>query len=157
MAVAMTPTLQALDWCGSALGLLGAYTLAFRLGASRYGWLAFFAANVIYIVMASSLGVPGLLAQQIGFLGSSAIGIYRHFVSRTREQVDSVGSLAYRISERLSQISPDLEARLPPEVALLVLSARRLHCAAPGERLAGVERLAPSLRLPEGDSRGQAT
>lgn len=142
MAVAMTPTLQALDWCGSALGLLGAYTLAFRLGASRYGWLAFFAANVIYIVMASSLGVPGLLAQQIGFLGSSAIGIYRHFVSRTREQLDSAGAQVYRISEHLSQISPDLDAQLPPEVALLVQSARRLHCAVPSERLAVDERLA---------------
>ena len=141
MAVAMTPTLHVLDWCGSALGLIGAYTLAFRLRASRYGWLAFFAANVVYIVMASSLGVPGLLAQQIGFLGSSAIGIYRHFASRTSDRLDATGAQAYRISTKLSQISPDLDARLPPEVALLVRSARRLHCDAPSLPLFAEERL----------------
>lgn len=131
MAIAMTPALQVLDWCGSALGLLGAYTLASRLGISRYGWLAFFAANVIYIAMASSLGVPGLLAQQIGFLGSSAFGIYRHFLSRNGDGVDVAQSEAYRISVELARLPAGTEAGLPAEVALLVQAARRLHSHVP--------------------------
>lgn len=133
MAVAMTPALQTLDWCGSALGLIGAYTLAFRFGASRYGWLAFFAANVIYVVMASSLGVPGLLAQQIGFMGSSAIGIYRHFVSRTGDRLEAARDRAHRISLQLAQLSPDAGDQLPAEVSRLVQSARRLHSDLAGD------------------------
>lgn len=130
MAIAMTPNLQALDWCGSALGLLGEYTLAFRFRVSRYGWIAFFAANIIYIVMASSLGVPGLLAQQVGFLGSSAIGIFRHFVSRTGDRLESARMEGHAITMHLGAVSPETEATLPPEVAHLVQSARRLRAAA---------------------------
>ncbi len=138
----MTPTLQALDWCGSALGLLGAYTLAFRFRVSRYGWIAFFAANIIYIVMASSLGVPGLMSQQVGFLGSSAIGIYRHFVWRTGDRLDALRAQALRISTQLSQISPDLDAGLPPEVVRLIQSARRLHGDDPSTPRSGLQHLA---------------
>ena len=134
MTVAMTPALQTLDWCGSALGLIGAYTLAFRFGASRYGWLAFFAANVIYIVMASSLGVSGLLAQQIGFMGSSAIGIYRHFVSRTGDRLEAARDRALRISLQLARLSPDADDQLPAEVARLAQSALRLHDDLAGAR-----------------------
>lgn len=127
MAVSMTPMLQTLDWCGSALGLIGAYTLAFRFSASRYGWLAFFAANAIYIVMASSLGLPGLLARQIGFIGSSTIGIYRHFVARTGDRLEAARDRALRISLQLAQLSADADDQLPAEVVRLVQSARRLH------------------------------
>ena len=131
MSVAMTPALQVLDWCGSALGLLGAYTLASRLAISRYGWLAFFAANVIYIAMASRLGVPGLLAQQIGFLGSSAFGIYRHFLARKPDALDATQSEAYRISVQLARLPAGSEAGVPGEVALLIQEARRLHSNVP--------------------------
>lgn len=89
MAVAMTPTLQALGWCGSDLGLVGAYTLALRFRVSRDGWLAFLGANAVYIAMASSLGVPGLLVQQIGFAGSSAIGIYRYLISTADDRLEA--------------------------------------------------------------------
>ena len=138
MAIEMTPVLQALDWCGSALGLIGAYTLAFRFRGSRYGWLAFFAANVIYIFMASSLGVHGLLAQQIGFVGSSAIGIYRHFLSGAGLALDSAGERALRISAQLSQLPVEIDAELPAEVARLVQLARQLH-ANPGVALPELE------------------
>src|SRR6476660_421223 len=106
MTVPMTPALHVLDWCGSALGLLGAYTLAFRLRVSRYGWIAFFVANLAYIVMARQLGVFGLLAQQIGFMGSSAIGIYRHFFSGSRDSVGE-GDEATRPNGAVPPTSPN--------------------------------------------------
>ena len=81
----MSPTLHVLDWCGCSLGLVGAYTLAFRLRISRYGWVSFFIANIAYVFMAGRLG---LLAQQVGFMGSSAIGIYRHFFVRALDEPD---------------------------------------------------------------------
>ena len=125
MTAAMTPTLQALDWCGSALGLIGAYTLAFRLSGSRYGWIAFFTANIIYIVLAASLGVHGLLAQQIGFVGSSAIGIYRHFVSRTGDRLEAARDEALRTCSQLAQLPSHHE--LPADVARLAQRARQLN------------------------------
>jgi hypothetical protein len=77
---ATTPLLQCLDWAGGALGLLGAYTLAAHSRFSRYGWWAFMLANLVYIALAAKLGLHGLLAQQIGFVGSSFLGIYRAFI-----------------------------------------------------------------------------
>ena len=136
----MTPVLHALDWCGSALGLIGAYTLAFRFKASRYGWLAFFAANLIYIVMASSLGVPGLLAQQIGFMGSSAIGIYRNFLSRTVGRRDAARDSALCIISQLAHLSPEADDQFPPEIVRLVQSARRLQTDLAAAAPAGEER-----------------
>ena len=70
-----------LDWTGCILGLLGAYTLALNLRFSRLGWIAFLAANVAYIALAHLLGMRGLLAQQIGFCGSSLLGVYRSFLT----------------------------------------------------------------------------
>ena len=150
MAVAMTPTLQTLDWCGSALGLIGAYTLAFRFRGSRYGWLAFFTANIIYIVLASSLGVPGLLLQQIGFVGSSAVGIYLHFFSREGARLDAAREGALHISMELSQLPLEIDAELPPEVARLVHRARRLSADLSSASQACEERHASVAALTRG-------
>ena len=74
-----TPLLQCLDYAGSALGLLGAYTVASHGRFSRFGWCAFLLANGAYIALALQLGLHGLLIQQVGFIGSSLLGIYRAF------------------------------------------------------------------------------
>lgn len=148
MTIEMTPTLQALDWCGSALGLLGAYTLAFRMSVSRYGWLAFFAANVIYIVMASKLGVPGLLAQQVGYVGSSTIGIYRHFISRAGDRLEAARDTALRISLELAQISPEIDKQVPEELVRLIQQARQLQVqlAQPAQRQFALQSLLGTSR-----------
>lgn len=69
--------LNALDWSGCILGLLGAFLLATNTRISEYGWLAFLAANMATIGLAIGIGRNGLLLQQIGFIATSCLGIYR--------------------------------------------------------------------------------
>lgn len=66
-----------LEWAGSLSGLLGAFLLATHTRVSRYGWLAFLAANVTMIGFALGIGRYGLLVQQLGFMATSLLGIYR--------------------------------------------------------------------------------
>jgi len=69
--------IDALEWVGSLLGLLGAFLLATHTRLSRYGWLAFLAANLAMIAFALGIGRYGLLVQQVGFMGTSLLGLYR--------------------------------------------------------------------------------
>lgn len=69
--------IDALEWAGSLLGLLGAFLLATHTRISRYGWLAFLAANLAMIGFALGIGRYGLLLQQTGFMFTSLLGIYR--------------------------------------------------------------------------------
>lgn len=70
-------SITALEWAGSLLGLLGAFLLATHSRASRYGWVAFLAANVAMIAFAFGIGRYGLLVQQAGFMGTSLLGLRR--------------------------------------------------------------------------------
>jgi uncharacterized membrane protein YhhN len=70
-------TLLALEWAGCALGLLGAFLLATNTRWSKFGWVAFFLANVAMIGLALGIERNGLLLQQLGFLATSCLGIYR--------------------------------------------------------------------------------
>jgi hypothetical protein len=69
--------LLAFEWAGCILGLVGAFLLATNSTVSAYGWFAFLAANLAMIAFASGIQARGLLLQQIGFLASSCLGIYR--------------------------------------------------------------------------------
>ncbi len=69
--------LTTFEWSGSLLGLLGAFLLATNSSASRYGWHAFLAANLAMIGFAVGIDANGLLLQQLGFLGTSCLGLYR--------------------------------------------------------------------------------
>ena len=69
--------IDALEWAGSLLGLLGAFLLATHTRVSRYGWLAFLAANLAMIGFAIGIGRYGLLLQQTRFMFTSLLGIYR--------------------------------------------------------------------------------
>ena len=71
--------LRALEWMGCALGLAGAYLLACAVDISRYGWVAFFLANLAVIAFARGIRAWGLLTQQVGFMGSSLLGLYHAF------------------------------------------------------------------------------
>lgn len=65
------------EWCGSLLGLLGAFLLATHSSVSRFGWYAFLAANFAMICFAFQIQAWGLLVQQIGFTATSLMGIAR--------------------------------------------------------------------------------
>lgn len=65
-----------LEWSGSLLGLAGAYLVATHSqSVAVAGWLAFLAANVAMIGFAVSIKRYGLLLQQVGFMGSSLLGL----------------------------------------------------------------------------------
>lgn len=66
-----------LEWAGCFSGLLGAFLLATNTRVSRYGWLAFLAANVFMIGFAVFIHRYGLLVQQLGFMATSLLGIAR--------------------------------------------------------------------------------
>jgi len=66
-----------LEWAGCVFGLLGAFLLATNTRISRYGWWAFFAANIAMIGLAIKIERHGLLVQQIGFMATSMLGLYR--------------------------------------------------------------------------------
>ena len=66
-----------LEWTGSLSGLAGAVLLATHSRISCYGWLAFLVANLAMIGFALSIHRYGLFVQQLGFMGSSFLGIYR--------------------------------------------------------------------------------
>ena len=65
------------EWSGSLLGLLGAFLLASHASMSRYGWIAFLLANIAMIAFAWEISANGLLLQQLGFMITSVIGLYR--------------------------------------------------------------------------------
>jgi hypothetical protein len=66
-----------LEWIGSICGLTGSFLLATNTAISSYGWLAFIAANIATIGFAVQIRRHGLLVQQIGFIASSLLGLYR--------------------------------------------------------------------------------
>ncbi|MBK4736146.1 hypothetical protein [Noviherbaspirillum pedocola] len=75
------------EWAGSLLGLVGAFLLATHTRFSRYGWLAFFAANLAMIAFALGIHRYGLLLQQTGFVATSILGLYRAgFFGRVRDK-----------------------------------------------------------------------
>lgn len=67
----------ALEWMGAMLGLTGAFLLATNSRMSRYGWLAFLAANLLMMAFAALIERNGLLLQQVGFTATSLLGLYR--------------------------------------------------------------------------------
>ncbi len=69
--------LTTLEWMGCTLGLLGAFLLATNSRVSKYGWLAFSGANLAMIGLAIGIDRNGFLLQQVGFLATSCLGIYR--------------------------------------------------------------------------------
>jgi hypothetical protein len=75
----MSASTQVLEWSGSILGLLGAFVLATHTHFSRYGWFLFFAANLFMIGFAISIDAYGLLVQQMGFMSTSLLGMYRAY------------------------------------------------------------------------------
>lgn len=69
--------IDAFEVLGTVFGLLGAFLLATHTKVSRYGWLAFFFANLALIGFAIGIERYWLMAQQIGFMGTSILGLVR--------------------------------------------------------------------------------
>ena len=69
--------LDLLEWTGALCGLFGAFLLATNTRISKYGWLAFLMANLALISFSLSIDRYGLLLQQVGFMATSLLGLYR--------------------------------------------------------------------------------
>jgi hypothetical protein len=67
----------ALGWASAVAGLAGAYLLAANRRISRWGWVGLLLANLFAIGFALRASHCGLLVQQVGFIGSSVLGIWR--------------------------------------------------------------------------------
>lgn len=67
----------AFEWGATLFGLLGAFLLATHSRFSRWGWPAFLVANLLMISFALALERHGLLVQQMGFMVTSFIGMWR--------------------------------------------------------------------------------
>lgn len=70
-------TKEVLEWTGASISLAGAFLLSINNRFSRYGWLAFLAANVIMIAWGLSIEARGFVLQQLGFAVTSLIGLYK--------------------------------------------------------------------------------
>src|SRR3546814_15086109 len=73
-----------LEWSGCLLGLLGAFLLATNTRISKYGWLAFLAANLAMIWLAVLIDRYGLLVQQFGFTSTCLLGLIGRASFRAR-------------------------------------------------------------------------
>ena len=81
-ASALTPEIvaaliTALEWGSCVMGLLGALVLATNTRISRWGWLAFFLANLCSVGFAVGIERYGLMLQQLGFVATSLLGMAR--------------------------------------------------------------------------------
>lgn len=81
-ATVLTPEIvaaliTALEWGSCVMGLLGALVLATNTRISRWGWLAFFLANLCSVGFAVGIERYGLMLQQLGFVATSLLGMAR--------------------------------------------------------------------------------
>lgn len=66
-----------LEWASTGCGLAGAYLLATNGRVARWGWVGFLLTNLFAIAFALRATHDGLFIQQVGFLGSSLLGLRR--------------------------------------------------------------------------------
>ncbi|WP_300707755.1 hypothetical protein [Limnohabitans sp.] len=69
--------ITALEWGSCVMGLIGALVLATNTRISRWGWLAFFLANLCSVGFALGIERYGLMLQQLGFVATSLLGMAR--------------------------------------------------------------------------------
>lgn len=69
---------RGIEWAGSLTGLLGAWLLAINDPHwSGYGFVVFLVSNLFWIALGIRKRLYGLLVMQVGFTGSSLVGIAR--------------------------------------------------------------------------------
>lgn len=68
------------EWGGTVFGMAGAALLAVNCRSSRFGWLLFWISNVFWIAFGLMFGHKGFTLQQLFFVVTSSIGVYRWIV-----------------------------------------------------------------------------
>jgi len=72
-------TINAYKWWGTAIGLLGAFTIAMNLDISRYAFFIFSASALCWIYAGYKTKDQSLVVMNLGYLCINVIGIYRWF------------------------------------------------------------------------------
>ena len=65
------------EWIGSILGMAGAFLVALNGKYASYGWVSFLLANIVMIGFAVESSLYGILCQQVVFMGTSVLGLWR--------------------------------------------------------------------------------
>lgn len=73
----LTPYVEEIGWAGSAMGVIGALTLAVNQPWSGLGWYFFLGSNTTWILYGAIKRVSSLLLMQAVFTITSLIGIVR--------------------------------------------------------------------------------
>ena len=71
---------NALEWAGCVVGLLGACLVAMNNRLSGWGFVAFLVSNVLWIAFGVATGATGLVVMQAGFTATSLLGVYRWLI-----------------------------------------------------------------------------
>lgn len=72
--------MEKVEWAGCVLGLIGAFVLACNQQWSGWGFVAFLASNVCWIIWGLKRKANAILAMQAGFTLTSITGIMRWIV-----------------------------------------------------------------------------
>ncbi len=67
------------EWLGALMGLLGSWMVAMDGDLSKYGFIGFLVSNLCWIAFGLRKKAWGLLTMQVGFTGSSLLGLYNRF------------------------------------------------------------------------------
>lgn len=70
--------LNALQYIGASLGVLGAFLLALNIKASSYAWIIWVLSNLTLLAWSFASGLWGIFGMQVVFLMTSLLGCYRH-------------------------------------------------------------------------------
>jgi nicotinamide riboside transporter PnuC len=65
------------EWIGSILGMAGAFLVAINGKYAPHGWICFLLANIVMIAFSVESGLYGILCQQIVFMATSLLGLWR--------------------------------------------------------------------------------
>ena len=86
---------ECIEWAGCVLSLVGAFLLALNISVSRWGWVLYTLASAFFLVLAYRIERYGLLTQNLGFMLTNFLGLYRNgflrltvtrTISKDREQ-----------------------------------------------------------------------
>jgi hypothetical protein len=71
--------MDSIEWSACLAGLLGAGLLALNNSYSRWGFVAFMASNLLWIIYGLENKAYGLVVMQLGFTITSTVGIINWF------------------------------------------------------------------------------
>lgn len=76
----LTKEMSPCEFAGSLFGLIGAFLVASHGAYADFGFIAFLISNVFFVRFAINNSYFAFLLMQIGFTGTSLMGVYQGFL-----------------------------------------------------------------------------